>query len=99
MVNNPNPVPSSTNSVPLLSGKSVKNCHIVLPDLAKPTSAILYGGNLYSYVRFYAEVDAAQRAAARLIIRGNAVVLTQVRKGLILWVLEPDAQLATRLNL
>jgi hypothetical protein len=28
--------------------------------------------------------------------KGEAVVLTQIPKGLILWVFEPDAQLASR---
>lgn len=82
----------------LLNGKSVKNCHIVLPDLPKPVAAIAYDSKFYSYVRFYSEMEAAQRAAARLIMRGNEVILTQVQRGLILWVFEPDAQLAGALR-
>uniref|UniRef100_A0A832M3G1 Uncharacterized protein n=1 Tax=Oscillatoriales cyanobacterium SpSt-402 TaxID=2282168 RepID=A0A832M3G1_9CYAN len=89
---------SPSYPVPVLNGKSVKNCHIVLPDEPKPISAIWYGNRFYSFVRAYSDLDAAHRAAERLITRGNTVVLTQVRKGLILWVFEPDAQLARTLR-
>lgn len=88
----------SPRIVLLLNGKSVRNCHIVLPDMPKPVAAIVYDNKLYSYVRFYNAMEPAQRAAARLIMRGNEVILTQVRRGLILWVLEPDAQLAGALR-
>lgn len=81
-------------AIPVINGKSVRNCHILLPDYPKPVGAILFGGKLYSYVRFYPSMDAAQRAAERSMSHGNLVVLTQVQKGLILWVFEPDAQLA-----
>ncbi len=80
-------------AIPVINGKAVRNCHILLPDYPKPVSAILFGGKLYSYVRFYPSMDAAQRAAERSMSHGNLVVLTQVHKGLILWVFEPDAQL------
>ncbi|MBF2029393.1 MAG: hypothetical protein IGS48_21975 [Oscillatoriales cyanobacterium C42_A2020_001] len=86
--------PSPSNPIPILDGRTVKNCHIVLPDVPKPTSAIWYANRFYGFVRAYTDMDAAQRAAERLITRGNPVVLTQVRRGLILWVFEPDAQLA-----
>ncbi|EKQ67483.1 hypothetical protein OsccyDRAFT_3759 [Leptolyngbyaceae cyanobacterium JSC-12] len=79
---------------PVLNGKSVKNCHIILPNDPKPTSAVWYGNRFYGFVRAYADLGAAHRAAERLMARGNAVILTQVRRGLVLWVFEPDAQLA-----
>lgn len=85
-------------AIPIVDGKLVKNCHIRLPDYPKPVGAIIFGGKLYSYVRFYPTMDAAQRAAERSMSHGNLVVLTQVQKGLILWVLEPDAQLAGTLR-
>lgn len=99
MVNNHlHPVSSSarsTHRLPILDGKQTKNCHITLPDLPKPVSAILYDGKLYSYVRFYSNPESAKRACERLAEKGNLIALTQVRKGLILWVFEPDAQLAS----
>lgn len=81
-------------SVPILSPKLVKPCHIVVPDLPKPVGAIAHDGKFYSYFRCYEDIPSVQRAAARLIARGDLIVLTQVRRGLILWVFEPDAQLA-----
>lgn len=85
---------SPVASIPILNRKSVINCHIMVPDLPKPVGAIAYGGKFYSYFRCYPDVESVQRAAARLIARGDLILLTQVRKGLVLWVFEPDAQLA-----
>lgn len=78
----------------ILDRKDVSTCHIHLPGLPKPVGAIAYQSKLYSYVRAYSTLEAAQRAAARLLQRGNQVILTRVPKGLILWVLELDARLA-----
>jgi len=86
---------SSTN-IPVLNGKTVKRCHITAPDLPKPVAAIVYKDDFYSYFRCYKDVASVQRVAARLIGRGDRILLTQVRKGLILWVLEPEAQPAQR---
>jgi hypothetical protein len=85
---------SSAANIPILNRQLVVNCHITVPDLPKPVGAIAYGGKFYSYFRCYPDVDSVQRAAARLIARGDLILLTQVRKGLVLWVFEPDAQLA-----
>lgn len=86
---------SRSTSIPVLwDRRAFKTCHIHLPDLPKPVGAIAYNNKLYSYVRFYSDVEAAQRAFDRLVTRGNVAVLTQVPKGLVLWVFEPDARLA-----
>jgi hypothetical protein len=80
----------------LLDRKEVRTCHVLLPDDPKPVSAIQYHNRFYSYLKFYPTVEPAQRAAKRLIGKGEAVILTPIPKGLILWVFEPDAQLAKR---
>jgi len=87
---------SPATSIPILNGKSVINCHITVPDLPKPVGAIVYEGKYYSYFRRYEDIASVQRAAARLIARGDLILLTQVRRGLILWVFEPEAQLVRR---
>jgi hypothetical protein len=81
-------------SIPILNHKMVKKCHVVVPDLAKPVGAIAYEGKFYSYFRCYEDPSSARRTAARLLARGDLFLLTQVRRGLILWVFEPDAKLA-----
>lgn len=78
----------------IVDRRFVKTCHIYLPDEPKPISAIAYNNQLYGYVRFYTDLEAAQRGADRLVQRGNAAILTKVAKGLVLWVMEPDARLA-----
>lgn len=91
---------------PIFSQKLVDRCHILLPDTPTPTSAIYYEGRYFSYVRFFPSVDIARQKADLLMQRGNAVLLTRIPKGLVLWVYEPDAQpvgkfakyISTRLN-
>lgn len=79
---------------PIFSQKLVDRCHIVLPDTPKPTSAICYEGQYYAYVKFFPNVETARQKADLMTQRGNAVLLTRVPKGLVLWVHEPDATLA-----
>jgi hypothetical protein len=83
-----------SNSILMPEKGTFKHCHINLPGLSKPVGAIAYSGKLYSCVRLYSDRESAQRGAQRLIERGNSVLLTQVPKGLVLWVSEPDAQMA-----
>jgi hypothetical protein len=85
---------SSSNAVPILDRKSVKTCHIVLPDMPQAVGAIAYNNRFYSYVRFYPTLEAAKRASERMLKHGNKVILTRIPKGLVLWVFEPDARLA-----
>lgn len=82
-------------NIPLLPQRLVKCCHVQLPDTPKPTSAIVYQGRFYAYVKRFPTLEAAQRGAQRLVQRGNAVVLTQIPKGAVVWVLELDAQPVT----
>lgn len=87
---------SKTYTPVILRQKAVKSCHINLPDTPKPISAIFYSGKFYSYVKCFPSLELAKKGAMRLMERGNAVVLTQAPKGLVLWVMEQDAQLATK---
>lgn len=81
-----------TESTPIFAQKLVDRCHILLPDESKPTSAIYYDGQFYAYVKFFSTTEAARQKAELMVRRGNSVILTRVSKGLVLWVLEPDAQ-------
>jgi hypothetical protein len=80
------------NPITIPQQKTLKKCHIRVPDLDHPISAISYGGSFYSYFKFYSTLESAQRGAERLMVRGDIVVLTQVSRGLVLWVFEPDAR-------
>lgn len=97
MPNIPDPsLSSEPATAPILDKAAIKSCHIYLPDTPKPLSAIVYKGQFYSYVKVFRDLEAAQRAATRLVVKGNSVVWTSTSKGLILWVLEPDAYLASK---
>lgn len=77
---------------PIFSQKLVDRCHVILPDTPKPTSAIYYDGQYYAYVKCFPTVEIARRKAELMTQRGNTVLLTRIPKGLVLWVLELDAQ-------
>lgn len=83
---------NSPEPTPIFVQKLVDCCHILLPGTDKPSSAICYEGQFYSYVRFFSDVAAARQKAELMHQRGNVVILTRVPKGLVLWVLEPDAR-------
>ncbi|WP_416670392.1 hypothetical protein [Egbenema bharatensis] len=77
---------------PIFVQKLVDCCHVTLPGTEKPTSAIHYEGQFYTYVKFFPSLEAARQKAELMTHRGNTVILTRVTKGLVLWVLEPDAR-------
>jgi hypothetical protein len=82
--------------VQVLDQRTVTRCHATLPDVSKPVGAILYQNRIYTYVKFFADQAAAFRGANRMLHKGNTVVLTEVPKGLVLWVYEPEAQQANK---
>lgn len=83
---------NSMEPTPIFAQKLVDRCHISIPDTPKPMSAVFYEGHYYSYVRFFPSVEIARQKAGLMTQRGNSVILTRVPKGLVLWVLEPDAK-------
>lgn len=85
-----------SQAILILEDKSLKKCHVSFPDTAKPMSAVVYNNQFYCYVRFFPTLEAAQRAARRSMSHGNQVLLTRIPKGLVLWVLEPEAYLIDR---
>ena len=93
---NPSNLPAQSNNsiepTPIFVQKLVDRCHVLLPDTPKPTSAVIYDGHYYAFVKFFPSIEAARRKAALMTQRGNSVILTRVPKGLVLWVLELDAQ-------
>jgi hypothetical protein len=78
----------------ILDRRSVKTCHILLPDEPKAIGGIIHEQKLFGFVRAYADWESAKRGIDRLEKLGNTVVLTRTPRGLVLWVLEPDARLA-----
>ncbi|MGF1499098.1 MAG: hypothetical protein ACFB8W_20065 [Elainellaceae cyanobacterium] len=93
---------STANSIeeptPIFAQKALDRCHVIVPDMSKPIGAVIYDGQFYSYVKLFRDLDAAQRGARRLAQKGNKVILTRVRKGLVLWVLELDARQVKQSN-
>jgi hypothetical protein len=82
--------------IPILMQKVTDRCHVILPGTSRPTSAIALDDRFYVYVKFFASDATARQKAQMVASRGNQPILTRVPKGMVLWVLEPDAQLVKR---
>ena len=83
---------------PIFSQKAVERCHVLLPNMPTPLGAIHYEGEYYIFVRVFLTVEIAQHKADLMRQRGNSVLLTRIPRGLVLWVLEPDAELARQVD-
>jgi hypothetical protein len=94
-----NPVPASDfpHVLPikvLESRAEYRPCHIVLSDSNERTAAIALAGEYYSFFRVEKSEARAQAICAKLMQRGHRPVITRVPKGLAVWTLEPNAQVA-----
>ena len=83
---------------PIFAQKAVERCHVLLPDMPTPLGAIHYEGEYYTFVRVFPTVEIARHKADLMRQHGNSVLLTRIPKGLALWVLEPDAELARQIE-
>ncbi|MDX2096725.1 MAG: hypothetical protein SFW36_03030 [Leptolyngbyaceae cyanobacterium bins.59] len=93
VANDSPPLPEDTTLTPLvLEANAVKRCHVQVPDLPRPVAAIAYRKQFYSYVKSFPENEAAEKAARRLLAKGDSVILIPSPKGMALWAWEPDAE-------
>jgi len=72
-----------------------RSCHIQLPDDHQRLAAICVNGKYYGFFKLVKDRQKTLQVAARLVYRGNDVMITETVKGDILWVYEPDAQTKT----
>jgi hypothetical protein len=91
----PTPI-NSQKLIPILMQRVMDRCHVMLPGTSKPTSAVMFEDGFYVYVKIFASDAIARQKAEMMMSRGNQVILTRVPRGLVLWVLEPDAELVKR---
>ncbi len=75
----------------LESRSQYRSCHIQVPDESDRLAAIQVGDQYYSFFKVVKERQKTLQVAARLVYRGDEVVITHVSKGDVIWVLEPDA--------
>ncbi|MBC6479821.1 MAG: hypothetical protein GDA56_20610 [Hormoscilla sp. GM7CHS1pb] len=85
--------PTSKANSPILDRSQYKPCKIRVPDVKKRLAAIEVSGKYYSFLRNFPSRDKALKIARQLSSEGDKVLLTQTRKGYLLWVFEPDAYL------
>ena len=89
------PPPESANSAnsAILDRSQYQPCKFRVPDVKKPLGGINVDGKYYSFLKNVPDRDKATQIALRLSNKGDKVLLTQTRKGYLIWVLEPDAYL------
>jgi hypothetical protein len=75
----------------LESRSQYRSCHIRVPDESDRLAAIQVGDQYYSFFKVVKKRQKAMQVPARLVYRGDEVVITHVSKGDVIWVLEPDA--------
>ncbi len=71
-----------------------RSCHIQVPDESDRLAAIQVGDQYYSFFKVVKERQKTLQMAARLVYKGDKVVITHVSKGDVIWILEPNAWLS-----
>ncbi|MGI0490709.1 hypothetical protein ACN4EG_02760 [Alkalinema pantanalense CENA528] len=69
-----------------------RNCYITLADEVKPIAAIEYQDAYFSFFKTVADRSRADQLAAKLLNKGNSLVMVEIPRGVSLWIYEPDAQ-------
>ena len=68
-------------------------CEVLVPDLAKPLTAIKVNSKCYGLLRRVSDEKKAIALANRLSQRSNEVIITQNSVDFAIWVFEPEAYL------
>lgn len=82
----------------LLDREAYIPCHIRVPDESHRLSAVALDGHFYSFFKVVADPYRALMVATRLGKRDNEVVMTQTKRGYVLWVHEAQARFAPPAN-
>ena len=85
--------PSANNYRVLRSPAAYEACEVLVPDLAKPLTAIKVNSKCYGLLRRVSDEKKAIDLANRLKQRSNEVIITQNAVDFAVWVLEPEAYL------
>ncbi len=75
----------------LESRSQYRSCRIRVPDESNRLAAIQVDDQYYSFFKVVKEQQKTLQVAARLVSKGDEVVITRVSKGDVIWILEPDA--------
>lgn len=85
--------PTKEANSPILDRSQYQPCKIKVPDVKKQLAAIEVSGKYYSFLKNVPDRDKALKIAEQLTKEGDKVLLSQTRKGYLIWVFEPDAYL------
>jgi hypothetical protein len=79
----------------LESRSQYRSCHINVPAETAALPAVQFEGRYYSFLKLIKDRTKTLQTAARLVYRGNQIVITTTVKGDVLWCHEPEAAIAT----
>ncbi|MDX2273415.1 MAG: hypothetical protein NW237_15885 [Cyanobacteriota bacterium] len=86
------PSPSDpSGSLTLLPPSQYKTCRIRVPDQEGSLAAIQANGEFYSFFRVVNNWAEAERLGSRLQKAGDRLQITQLPKGLAIWIWESEA--------
>ncbi|MGD1907904.1 MAG: hypothetical protein ACFB0C_18215 [Leptolyngbyaceae cyanobacterium] len=92
----PSAVVSTCESVKILTDRDqYSTCHVTIPGESERLPAVALNGQFYSFFRSSADLTTTFKLVVKLTQRGDAVVLTQTKMGHVIWLIEPDAQVAS----
>ncbi len=75
----------------LESRHQYRACHIHVPDAEERLAAIVFNDRYYSFFRLVKEAEKTLQLAAKLVYRGDEVVITRTAKGDAVWIYEAAA--------
>ncbi len=86
----------ASHPLPILrSRQEYRSCHVRLPGSSERVAAIAHNGQYYSFFRVEKTEDRAREIGDRLLRKGHTVLLTQTPKAYAVWILEPEAEVAS----
>jgi hypothetical protein len=71
-------------------------CHLQVPDIDERLPGISFANKLYSFFKVVVDREKALDVMERIFDNGDDAVITQTRKGFVLWVLEPNASMVKK---
>jgi hypothetical protein len=76
----------------LESRDQYRSCHVRVPDAEDRLAAIEVSDRYYSFFRLIRDSQKALQIAAKLVYRGDEVMITRTTKGDVIWIYEAEAQ-------
>jgi hypothetical protein len=79
-----------------LSPGDFRTCHINVPDMEERLPGIHFSDKLFSFFKVVPDREKALDVMEKIFDNGDDAVITQTRKGFVIWVFEPSASMVKK---